>query len=445
MKPDEYTEDKPKNHFEWGYLYKVYLVILIAVFLLALANQANAGVFLEINGNMDYYDSQLPLGDIMQNSDTWDAVSNYMNDVHGVPFPSYSEATQMDDLLENVLMYYVGQYCNLSGTTAQQVFDACMDFTDTASQVWDLLTLDLESGDIIRNPHYSDSDLSGVIHGVVDPLIYTTPSPSDNELAVGAWYYVPYDTGWLADPNNSLRSARQVYSTSSTNSCFITVLSNGTTLVASYEYQAVVVKEQWTKINSSGQNYVTGTYNMTCSNTYQGSESVGYYSSRSDTSTVFPSDVTRYTSRDAALADLFGQSTLTPSGGDPYLNGDGYIINDDPSYSPLSGYSALNYPYRTKIVENYTNTTDPDDPVSYPEGVNTVEPSPVYKDVPTWLVDPSVDIPEEPDYLENVDVELPEIEPDTGFITDCYNALPSGIVSMIAVGLGLGVVMKIIS
>ena len=54
-------------------------------------------------------------------------------------------------------------------------------------------------------------------------------------------------------------------------------------------------------------------------------------------------------------------------------------------------------------------------------------------------------IPEEPDYLQNVDVELPEIEPDTGFITDVYNALPSGIVSMIAVGLGLGVVMKIIS
>lgn len=428
MKPDEYTEDKPKNHFEWGYLYKVYLVILIAVFLLALANQANAGVFLEINGNMDYYDSQLPLGDIMQNSDTWDAVSNYMNDVHGVPFPTYSDATQMDDLLENVLMYYVGQYCNLSGTAATAVYDACMDVTDAANTLWDLLTLDLESGDIIRNPHYSDSDLSGVIHGVVDPFIYDEPVVSGP--VVGNWYEVPHNyNGYFVNSSNV-----NVYT------CIVAQGSYSYILTASYDYNAsfTVGSGQY---NGTIYHQVAGS----CNQTYNGSYVVGYYTSTTySASTPSSMGATAYATRNAALADLFGQDWTRPSD-DPVLNGEGYIINDNPIFVPLSGYSALNYPYRTKIVENHTNTTDPDDPVTYPVGVNTVEPNSVYKDVPTWLVDPTVDIPEEPDYLENVDVELPEIEPDTGFITDCYNALPSGIVSMIAVGLGLGVVMKIIS
>ena len=427
MKPDEHIEDKPKNHFGWGYLYKVYLVILIAVFLLALANQAHAGVFLEINGNMDYYDSQLPLGDIMQNSDTWDAVAGYMNDVHGVPFPTYSEATATDDLLENVLMYFVGQYCNLSGTAAQQVYETCTDIADTAAQVWDFISLDLETGDFIATPH-KEGDLSNVIHGVVDPLIYDEPVVSGP--VVGNWYEVPHNyNGYFVNSSNP-----NVYT------CIVAQGSYSYILTASYDYNASF---------TVGMGQYNGTiYHQSggsCNQTYNGSYVVGYYSSTYyNSSTPSSMGATAYATRNAALADLFGQD-WTPPSSDPVLNGDGYIINENPTYLPLSGYSALNYPYRTKIVDNHTNTTDPDDPVEYPQGVNTVEPAPVYKDVPNWLVDPTVDIPEEPDYLENVDVELPEIEPDTGFITDCYNALPSGIISMIAVGLGLGVVMKIIS
>lgn len=448
MKPDEYTEDKPKNHFEWGYLYKVYLVILIAVFLLALANQANAGVFLEIGSNMEYVDSQLPVSDIINDSDTWDAVSNYMNDVHGVPFPSYSDATAMDDLLENVLMFYVGQYCNLSGTAAQSVYDACMDVTDAASQVWDLLTLDLESGDIIRNPNYSDSDLSGVIHSVVDPLIYDEPSAdvvgswvlSNNSLQRGVYRTI--------DPTSQLSSfrLRNLNWGEISTDFYITVIGSAD---ASASSNRVLISSTVPGIIYF---YLNGTYQdyVYMQSTYVVDGVTYYYCSvGSNYATGYPNYMSsfghntypKYGSNSEALQDLWGNDH--PS--EPYLNGDGYIINDNPTYSPLSGYSALNYPYRTKIVENHTNTTDPDDPVTYPVGVNTVEPATVYTDVPTWLVDPSVDIPEEPDYLENVDVELPEIEPDTGFITDVYNALPSGIVSMIAVGLGLGVVMKIIS
>lgn len=436
MNPDEYTEDKPKKHFEWGYLYKVYLVILIAVFLLALANQANAGVFLEINGNMDYYDSQLPLGDIIQNSDTWDAVSNYMNDVHGVPFPTYSEATQMDDLLENVLMYYVGQYCNLSGTTAQQVFDTCMDFTDTASQVWDLLTLDLESGDFIATPNHS-GDLSDVIHGVVDPLIYDTSNPS----SIGGWRLLTSSASQWAQ--NS--SGNRAYYGCQNGDIYMTVINPSTgssgRLFSTDTTSADLYSSQWGSTNLSLRLHFTNSVVQT----YTVDGVTYYYWFDSDSTTSYSTGYyynydSSYSACMTALAELWGTSH-----GEPYLNGNGYIINENPTYAPLSGFSALNYPYRTKIVDNHTDTTDPDDPVEYPEGVNEVEPAPVYKDVPTWLVDPSVDIPEEPDYLENVDVELPEIEPDTGFITDCYNALPSGIVSMIAVGLGLGVVMKIIS
>lgn len=430
MKPDEYTEDKPKNHFEWGYLYKVYLVILIAVFLLALANQANAGVFLEIGSNMEYVDSQLPVSDIINDSDTWDAVSNYMNDVHGVPFPSYSDATAMDDLLENVLMFYVGQYCNLSGTAAAAVYDAAMDVSDAANTVWELLTLDLGTGDFIATPGKS-GDLSGVIHGVVDPLIY-----DEGNTSVGSWrlmdqtIYYPY-------------YGRNYPLTSS----------------SSYDVWVCIVREDYNNQNrwilwsskdpdfrstlgGYGLSSVTNTYTAN-GNTYYwvlGNQMYSAAGLRWESSSGPECGV--YSNHNTALAALWGSGE--PSS-DSYLNGEGYIINENPTYLPLSGFSALNYPYRTKIVENHTNTTDPDDPVTYPVGVNTVEPNSVYTDVPTWLVDPSVDIPEEPDYLENVDVELPEIEPDTGFITDCYNALPSGIVSMIAVGLGLGVVMKIIS
>lgn len=430
MKPDEYTEDKPKKQFEWGYLYKVYLVILIAVFLLALANQANAGVFLEIGSNMEYVDSQLPVSDIINDSDTWDAVSNYMNDVHGVPFPSYSDATAMDDLLENVLMFYVGQYCNLSGTAATAVYDACMDVSDAAYTVWDFLTFDLESGNFVVNPTNS-GDLSDVIHGVVDPLIYTTPSSEPGELVVGNWFAMPVHwvsatlSGWTRD-----------YVDGTGYVVYMCRVGGDGIIVASFQQGAYA---SWTGAGGYG--------NLTCDYTYQGSVSLGYYRSEYGymyNSSSLNGSYSYYSSESDALADLFGLSE-DDLGGDPYLNGEGYIINENPTYAPLSGFSALNYPYRTKIVENHTDTTDPDDPVTYPVGVNTVESSPVYKDVPTWLVDPTVDIPEEPDYLENVDVELPEIEPDTGFITDCYNALPSGIVSMIAVGLGLGVVMKIIS
>lgn len=435
MKPDEYIEDKPKNHFEWGYLYKVYLVILIAVFLLALANQANAGVFLEINSNMDYYESQMPLGDIMQNSDTWDAVAGYMNDVHGVPFPTYSEATQMDDLLENVLMYYVGQYCNVSGTVAQQVYDTCTDIADTASQVWDYISLDLESGDFIATPNHS-GDLSDVIHGVVDPLIYDEGSQAGSIVEGTYWVTLPSNIyyGYIYN------KVENMYSTvSNTYFCLVRQSSNRVVLY-------------WSSSNSGGYVY-SGEFipssGILMNTTYSVNGNIYYYGGwaneyrtdwRLGSSSGQPLGI--YSDVNTALAALWGSGG--PSS-DPVLNGDGYIINENPTFAPLSGFSALNYPYRTKIVENHTNTSDPDDPVGYPQGVNTVEPNTKYTDIPTWLVDPTVDIPEEPDYLQNVDVELPEIEPDTGFITDVYNALPSGIVSMIAVGLGLGVVMKIIS
>lgn len=428
MKPDEYIEDKPKNHFEWGYLYKVYLVILIAVFLLALANQAHAGVFLEINGNMDYYESQMPLSSITQNSDTWDAVAGYMNDVHGVPFPTYSQAQDMDDLLENVLMFYVGQYCNLSGTAAQQVYDTCTDIADTASQVWDYISLDLESGDFIATPNHS-GDLSNVIHGVVDPLIYDTPSGGQ----IGNWYPLPV----TVSISNQSASQRQYFvSDSDVYMCCIGKSGSGDWTICDL---AFAIK------GSDTATYTFYGSTTAVSTPYSGTVSSGFYSARygqyfRDIG-IAPTSWTPYSSLSDALTDFFGTEVHT----EPYLNGEGYIINENPTYAPLSGFSALNYPYRTKIVDNHTNTTDPYDPVGYPEGVNTVEPNTKYTDIPTWLVDPTVDIPEEPDYLQNVDVELPDIEPDTGFITDVYNALPSGIVSMIAVGLGLGVVMKIIS
>lgn len=423
MESNNINEEKPKKSFEWGYLYKVYIVVLIAVFILACANMADAGVIF----NNDYYeDPYLEMTDILDNETNYTAFKNGVEHTWGVTLPSWSDTTAIDDFTENVLMYFVGNYANLSATVVGQVSDAISNVTD----ILDLISFNLETGDFVATPN-REGDLTNAIHGAVDPLIYTTPSTEPGELVVGNWFAMPVHwvsatlSGWTRD-----------YVDGTGYVVYMCRVGGDGIIVASFQQGAYA---SWTGAGGYG--------NLTCDYIYQGSVSLGYY--RSDYGYMYNSSslngsYSYYSSESDALADLFGLSE-DDLGGDPYLNGEGYIINDNPTYPPLGIYPSATLDIPQLIVDGHTDTTDPEDPVGLPKGMNTVEPNPTWTDIPTWLVDPSMEFPEEPDYLGELEVEQPEFESDPTFIQTVYESLPSGIVLMISVSLGLGIAIKIIS
>lgn len=325
------------------------------------------------------------------------------------------------DMLFDVASSIIGSSSGLNSETVDigiQAIEAILD----AEGFW----VDTTSGLLKFSPSVHD--------GLVDIQVhygYTTPSG----LAVGAWYYVPVEIGWFQDPNSSLRSAKQIYTTTSSNSCFVTVLSNGITVAASYEYQAVVTKEMWTKINSSGQNYVFATYSMTCSNTYQGSESVGYYSTRNDSSTVFPSDVSRYSSTSDALAALFGWDG---SGSfDPQLNGAVYI---DDTIAPIN---ILDVPGNDGRSKSINRNTDINNNIDVPYGgYNNIVLSPKLEDIPNNYEYELPIYPEVPHDLPTLSFEYPEISQNEE-IAEGLEGLSPLWVTLLTMG-GTFIVLKVI-
>lgn len=413
--------NEPKKKFEWSYLYKVYIVVLIAVFILACANMADAGVIF----NNDYYeDPYLEMTDILDNETNYTAFKNGIEHTWGVTLPSWSDTTAIDDFTENVLMYFVGNYANLSATVVGQVSDAISDVTD----ILDLISFNLETGDFVVTPN-REGDLSNVIHGVVDPLIYNEPSGGQ----IGNWYPLPV----TVSISNQSASQRQVFSSDSdVYMCCIGKSGSG----------------DWTKCDLAfavkGSDTATYTFyggTSAVNTSYTGTVYSGYYTTRygqyfHDIG-IAPTSWTVYSSLSDALVDFFGTEVHT----DPYLNGNGYIINENPTYPPLGIYPSATLDIPQLIVDGHTDTIDPEDPVGFPKGMNTVEPNPTWTDIPTWLVDPSIDFPEEPDYLENVNITQPEFESDNSFLESVYGSLPSGIVLMISISLGLGIAVRIIS
>lgn len=318
--------------------------------------------------------------DIGGSQGNWARLKNYVKNVTGYDLPEYSDIQHFQ---ESLIMSAVGGYVNVSSGTLSSIVADLLDSPD----FWDLVTFDTDD-----NMFYFGEGSSEFIKTAVDSYIYDTPASSD--FVTGLWREIPYQPqGW-----GSYYQFKPLSSNSSV--VYITVTSNGHWIFASF-------------VTGQGVNWAANSFNPNyyCTNLYQGSVSAGYYGGMD---WYVSSDIGNwdggYADINTALGDLFG----TWDTGEPVLNGNGIIVNENFTPSPVNIPAALYYPYGTTINNNYINNIDE----SYPMVVNRTypykktyvdlhwdepEPLPSYE-FPDWDID---DITfENIEIDENIDAEI---------------------------------------
>lgn len=360
---------------------------------------------------MEHEGRPIEWSDVGGSQGDWARFQDVIKNSTGMDLPDYED---IEDFQSNIVAGFAGQIANMDSTALGSLVSTAIDIND----IFDYIFFDLDSLE-----WFVDSDGEEFIKSGIESELYTTPSISGP--VVGNWYSVPgafVGGGYTWNITDSSSNTAPVYY------CFVDSGWNFGIYIASFvQFQSVTITG-------------TSTNTLTTSNRYAGSVSVGFYSSSLGMAGAYrPSGISMYNNINTALADLFGQEWTEPSP-DPVLNGSGTYIGDgSQSIKPIGLTSSIYYSYPTYITNNY-NVGE-----QYPDIVRTYYPMVRQQGIPNWLVQPQYEIPEEPDYLGLVEVELPDIESDSGFITDVYNILPSGIVTMITVALALGIVMKVIS
>lgn len=289
--------------------------------------------------------------------------------------PSFSDVAT---LTENLLAYSVGNYADV----ASGVFDNLADTFSLGSDIWDFMTFNVQQMTFDYLPDFVQMLKSGV-----DDEIYITPSQT-----VGNWVSVPCNTSRLTVNGTSYWEEFV-----SDGVAYATIVKLGTTyqiLLASFINGTRV--QRYENYLPSGR-YLMATY--TLSSKYEGTESVGFYGgyATGEPFTMVGSSG-YYSSQETALAELFGWNGSS----EPYLDG-GIIVNDNPIINPVSLTSALGYPYKETIINNYNNGT----PIPWqPNNYNYVDYNYSY-DIPFWGGQEleTLDYPEE--------IEFPTIEFET--------------------------------
>lgn len=230
----------------------------------------------------------------------------------------------------------------------------------------------------------------------VDEEIYSSSS-SAGEKVVGEWYSLP---AYYFGGN---REGVREYSSNSAP-CYACCVRSGST---TYTVMASFVSGQTCEIFTP--NTFT-TYGLV--STYQGSQSLGYYTYRTYPNANITlgglnSSATQYVSSIGdALSDLFGTSG---NFSDSTLNGQGIIVNENPVINPVSLTSALGYPFKQTVINNYNNNT----PIPWrPNNYNYVDYNYNYE-VPFWEGQEleTINYPEEIDF-PSVEFETVAIDED---------------------------------
>ena len=259
--------------------------------------------------------------------ENWIAYIDGKTDSH-YNLPSFSDVAV---LTENLLAYSIGNYADV----ASGVFDNLVDTFALGSEIWDFMTFNVQQMAFDYAP-----DFVNLLRLGVDDEIYI-PSSSP----IGYWYPLPV----TVSISNQSASQRQYFvSDSSVYMCCISKSGSG----------------DWTRCDlafairgndSATYSFYGGTYNVDTS--YIGTVYSGFYSLRYGTYFhdigIAPTTWTVYSSLNDALADFFGDAS---GGGDSILT-DAIIVNENPQINPITLTSALGYPFKETIINNYNNNT----------------------------------------------------------------------------------------
>lgn len=282
--------------------------------------------------------------------------------------PSFSNIA---DLTEPLLSYAVGNYADV----ASGVLSNLEDYFSLGSDIWDYLTFNVQYMAFDYAPDFVELLKSGV-----DSEIYDEES-SGGERVVGNWYSLP----------KTVNSSNYLIQYSGLDVYVCYVSGRGITLACRGLSDAYYQRFY----NNSGMD----PQNLAWYTRYNGSAYSGYYAGLGLT----PNPMWDYYSDlNAALYDMFGQEWEPPSG-ESILNGNGIIVNDNPVINPVTLTSALGYPFKQTVINNYNNNT----PIPWrPNNYNYVDYNYDYE-VPFW----------EGQQLETleypVEIEFPTIEFET--------------------------------
>lgn len=264
--------------------------------------------------------------------------------------PSFSDVAI---LTENLLAYSVGNYADV----ASGVFDNLADTFSLGSDIWDFMTFNVQQMAFDYAPDFVEMMKSGV-----DDEIYIFPTGG----TVGNWVSLP--VGIAVSGSSSVAAICENSSGSDIYMCRV-----GNNYLIAFRGSGV----QSMKITDKPSNYVHYIPFGQGSNgsAYTGTKYSGYYYPNSGLYPIQPS-VTAYASNSVALSDFFG---LEIDHGEPTLEY-GIIVNDNPVINPVSLTSALGYPFKQTVINNYNNGT----PIPWrPNNYNYVDYNYNY-DVPFW-------------------------------------------------------------
>lgn len=417
------TENKKPKKVNWWIVYWVFFgILLIFACVNARADEVettadeSSSSDLEDNPVYQFLDTRShTFSDIIADEDTYNALKSTVKSVNGVDLPDF---VNVNDFAKRMYAYVLGNYVDVSQETWQVLVNAFSDPAGTLADLGEYIFYDLGLGEWVFDDDIEDYVKSGVDHHIR----VRTPS------RIGNWYPVPFDIG-----NVRCTSASEVYFTvatysNSTRTIFAIRGSNTASVTFSYIASGATI----------------GTYAIDTA--YTGTEHSGYYkeavgnaacqnATKSEYTDLFGSSA-GYDSVSLALSDFFGDAE--EQGG--YEIQGAHIINDNFTVNPLSVFPSVGYPFEDDIVNNYVNNND----VAWDNDIINYYPQSYNYELPYWFVTPTKSYPAEPDFLDNVAVDVPNM-PQGSFIQVVYEDFPAGIVLMITASLSIGILFRVIS
>lgn len=333
------------------------IFILSCLFVVLHSSSAFCSLSVDDYKQMDIEGKEPTWNEITQDQTSFDNWLDYLTEKTNAHYtmPSFS---QVADLTANLLAYSVGNYADV----ASGVLDNLNDTFSLGSDIWDFMTFNVQQMVFDYAPDFVDMLKSGV-----DEEIYSSSS-SAGEKVVGEWYSLP--AYYFGGNREGVRE-----SSSNSAPCYACCVRSGST---TYTVMASFVSGQSCDIFTPN---ISSTFGLV--STYQGSESLGYYTYRSYSNSnitigTMNGSATQYVSPIGdALSDLFGTSG---NFNEPTLNGQGIIVNENPVINPVTLSSALGYPFAQTVINNYNNNT----PIPWrPNNYNYVDYNYTY-DLPFW-------------------------------------------------------------
>lgn len=321
----------------------------------------------------------------------------------------YSDEESLVNLLDTIACFAMGDYLQVGSNVVQEL---------SGQITGDPLFLQHFVFDYDSLSWVFDSDTDDFIKSKLDSHIYVSSGP-----VVGSWFETPFVGGEKQIGTYNFihlevddSPGTQVYVTKVDDSIY--VIAGFIPFSAPYRFRVRSSYTGNTETISSG--IFTNIY------TYQGSESLGFYTTYNDTSGNLPDNYTQYSSVDSALSVLFGWNGIS-SGGSliPGVS----IRNEDFNVKPLSYPASVMVDYPNEI--SYPDYDSDDTRLTFEYTYNM--------EVPFWLKNPtsepiSYELPTDYDF-GSIDFEYdadPSYLAGAGIVQDVFEVLPASLQGLIA-------------